>query len=141
MNLFEHRLWEETKKWLIILIPLLLIFLFINPLISLVLLFIIFARLIYVKSVRSTFDKAITQSQENTDEKLNKMITNVENQATTWTVNEILKLTKNFPDVFIDFIDEKNEYVVTYRNQTVHFRSIPEMKEWLTVNFKPDKNS
>lgn len=132
MNLLEYHLWGKTKKWLMVLILLLLIFLFINPLISLVLLFVIFVRLIYVRWVKSAFDKSVTKSQGEFEEKLDKMVTNIKNQAATWEMNEILKLTKDFPDVFIDFIDEKNEYVATYRNETAYFHNIPEIREWLT---------
>jgi len=112
--------------------PLLFVFLFINPLISLVLFFIVLSRLIYLKLANSAFDKFTTQSQRDLKEKLDKMSTNIKNQMANWEVDEILKLTKDFPDVFIDFMDEKNEYIITYRNKTAYFQNIPKMREWLT---------
>ncbi len=141
MNLFEYRLWEETRIWLIILVPLLLIFLFINPFISLALLFIIFARLIFVRWIQSSFDKTATQPQESLEEELNEMVTNFKSEIAVWKVNEILKLTEDFPGVFIDCKDENNEYIVTYKNETLYSENIPEMRDWLTTNFKSDENS
>jgi len=80
MNLFEYRLWGKTKMWFIVIAPLIVIFLFIQPYVSLLLLLVMFGRFLYVKFLLSALDKSARKSEEEFQEKLddwNKVIADI----------------------------------------------------------------
>lgn len=131
MNLLKYRLWKDTKIWLMVIIPLIFVFLFIQAYISLFLLFVIFARLLYVKLVQSAFYKSAREARDESDRKLDEMVVGIKNEIAIFEVEESLKLTKDFPGVYIDFINETNEYIVTYKNKTAHFQNLKNIREWL----------
>lgn len=57
MNLFEYAMWQKTKIWLLILIPAIVIFLFINPYVSLLLPLVVLGRLWFVAKLESIFEQ------------------------------------------------------------------------------------
>ena len=136
MNLYEYQLWQKTKAWLWILVPLLFVFLFIQPYVSLFLLFLIFGRFLYVKRIHSIFDKSDKVSAEAFDRKWDEFAEDMEKVLETARIEEISKINNAFPEARLDFIKEKNEYLVSYKNGTQHFKSFPEIQQWLEAMSK-----
>ncbi|MBL4644629.1 MAG: hypothetical protein JKX80_02060 [Candidatus Pacebacteria bacterium] len=131
MNLFEYQLWQKTKTWLWIIIPLILVFLFIQPYISLFLLFVVFGRFLYVKWLQSALDKSAEASEEAFHKNLDGLVEDMKSKMAIAKTEEELKIIEDFPDVHLDFVEEKNEYLVTYRNEIAHLKSFQEIRQWL----------
>ena len=134
MNLFDYHHWERTKMWLIVIVPLIVIFLFIQPFISLFLLFVIFGRLLYVKLLQSSFDKLVRESENEFHKKLDgvvKLVSDTKAEIEIAEADEILALTDDFPNVRINFIETTGEYMVIYEKNIGHFSDFRKIREWL----------
>lgn len=134
MNLFEFHHWERTKIWLALIVPTIIIFLFINPYISLFLFCVVLIRLSYVKVQVSIFNKSADESEKRHHGKIDewgKSLGDWAEKIKTAETDEILDLTNNFPYLYVDFDDSKNEYIINYKNKTVRFQNYQEIRKWL----------
>lgn len=86
MNLFEFRFWQRTKIWMMVIVPLIIIFLFIQPYFSLFLFFVILMRLLYVKFMQSLFNEGVQESEKQFNKKIEKI---------TQDIKQSIKTTRN----------------------------------------------
>lgn len=101
---------------------------------SLLLFSIILGRLIFVEILKSVFEKSIQSSEPKSERDLGHLtegINNLKMRLREAETKEILALTEDFPNVFIDYDEDTKQYKITYKNKTASFSTYLEIRTWL----------